>query len=118
MKHSWHISRRRALKGLGTALALPLLDSMLPGTVFSPLARGLQAAEAARQMPNRAAFVYVPNGMHMADWTPSKVGSDFDLPPILATLSSAKDDFMVITGLAQDGGRAHGDGGGDHARAM
>jgi hypothetical protein len=118
MKHSWHISRRRVLKGLGTALALPLMDSMLPGTVFSPSARGLRAAEAAHQMPNRAAFVYVPNGMHMADWTPTKVGAGFDLPPILATLSSVKDDFMVITGLAQDGGRAHGDGGGDHARAM
>ncbi|HWB12380.1 MAG TPA: DUF1552 domain-containing protein [Pirellulales bacterium] len=118
MKHSWHISRRAALKGLGTALVLPLLDSMLPATAFSPFARALQAAETARQLPNRAAFVYVPNGMHMPDWTPSQVGAGFDLPPILATLSPVKDDFMVITGLAQDGGRAHGDGGGDHARAM
>ncbi|HEV3338899.1 MAG TPA: DUF1552 domain-containing protein [Pirellulales bacterium] len=118
MNQSWRISRRSALRGLGTTLALPLLDSMLPGTAFSPFARALQAAETAKQMPNRAAFVYVPNGMHMADWTPTQVGAGFDLPPILATLSPVQGDFMVISGLAQDGGRAHGDGGGDHARAM
>src|SRR5215469_13539438 len=98
MKQSWHISRRSALKGLGTALALPLLDSMFPGTAFSPFGRALQAADTARQMPNRAAFVYVPNGMHMADWTPTKVGSDFDLPAILQTLAHLKNDFLVITG--------------------
>jgi hypothetical protein len=118
MNHSWSISRRTALKGLGTALALPLLDVMLPGTAFSRFARSVQAAETARKIPNRAAFLYVPNGMHMPDWTPTKVGADFDLPPILQNLSPLKDDFMVISGLAQDGGRAHGDGGGDHARAM
>lgn len=117
MKHN-PISRRTALRGLGTALALPLLDSMLPGTAFSPFARAAQAAEAARKAPNRAAFLYVPNGMHMPDWTPARVGGDFDLPPILQVLSPSKSDFMVISGLAQDGGRAHGDGGGDHARAM
>ncbi|HVA51011.1 MAG TPA: DUF1552 domain-containing protein [Pirellulales bacterium] len=115
---NWHISRRKALKGLGTALALPLLDSMLPETVFSRHARSLQAAEAAKSLPNRAAFLYVPNGMHMPDWAPTKVGADFDLPPILQVLSPLKSDFMVISGLAQDGGRSHGDGGGDHARAM
>ncbi|HVX14659.1 MAG TPA: DUF1552 domain-containing protein [Pirellulales bacterium] len=115
---NWHISRRTALKGLGTALGLPLLDSMLPGTAFSPFARSVQAAEAARAAPTRAAFLYVPNGMHMADWTPTKVGPGFDLPPILQHLAPLQNDMLVLTGLAQDGGRAHGDGGGDHARAM
>lgn len=115
---NYRISRRTALKGLGTALTLPLLDSMLPGTALSPFGRRAQAAEAARTVPNRAAFLYVPNGMHMADWTPTKVGADFDLPPILQTFAPLKNDILVITGLAQDGGRAHGDGGGDHARAM
>ena len=112
------ISRRTALRGLGTAMALPLLDSMLPSTAFSPWGQAVQAAEAARVMPNRAAFLYVPNGMHMPDWTPSKAGADFDLPPILKTLEPLKNELLVISGLAQDGGRAHGDGGGDHARAM
>lgn len=117
MSSSWHISRRRALKGLGTALALPLLDSMSPSPALSRLARGAQAA-ADGAIPNRVAFLYVPNGMHMPDWTPAKVGADFELPPILQELAPLKSDLMVISGLAQDGGRAHGDGGGDHARAM
>jgi hypothetical protein len=112
MSTAWQISRRTALRGLGTALALPLLDSMLPS---STLAR---AAAAVGKMPNRVAFLYVPNGMHMPDWTPGRVGADYDLPPILQALSPLKNDMTVISGLAQDGGRAHGDGGGDHARAM
>lgn len=115
---NWQISRRTALRGLGTALALPLLDSMLPSAAFSLFGRAARAAEAARKAPNRAVFLYVPNGMHMPDWTPTKAGGDFELPPILQGLSLLKNDFMVISGLAQDGGRAHGDGGGDHARAM
>ena len=118
MHKPWRISRRAALKGLGTAVALPLFDAMLPATAFTPFGRALQAAETAKQAPNRAAFLYVPNGIHMPDWTPAKVGADFDLPPILAQLEKFKPDFMILSGLAQDGARAHGDGGGDHARAM
>ena len=118
MSKTTRIARRTALKGLGTAVALPLLDAMLPASATSRWGRSLQAAEAAAKAPNRLAFLYVPNGMHMADWKPTQAGADFNLPPILAKLAPLKDDFLVITGLAQDGGRAHGDGGGDHARAL
>ena len=118
MHKPWQISRRAALKGLGTAVALPLLDAMLPSTAFSVFGRAVQAAETAKKAPNRMAFLYVPNGVHMPDWTPTKVGPDFDLPPTLKVLEKFKQDFMVLSGLAQDGARAHGDGGGDHARAM
>lgn len=118
MHKPWQISRRAALKGLGTAVALPLLDAMLPASAFSALGRAVQAAESARKTPNRMAFLYVPNGIHMPDWTPEKVGADFDLPPTLKVLEKFKSDFMVLSGLAQDGARAHGDGGGDHARAL
>ena len=118
MHKPWRISRRAALKGLGTAISLPLLDAMLPAAAFTTFGRALQAAESAKKTPNRAAFLYVPNGIHMPDWTPTKLGADFDLPPILAQLEKFKPDFMILSGLAQDGARAHGDGGGDHARAM
>lgn len=118
MHKPWQISRRAALKGLGTAVALPLLDAMLPATAFTAFGRALQAAETAKKTPNRSAFLYVPNGIHMPDWTPTKPGADFDLPPILQQLEKFKQDFMILSGLAQDGARAHGDGGGDHARAM
>ena len=112
MKNSWHIPRRTFLKGLGTAIALPVMESLVP--------RGLAAAEAlagGKAAPRRMAFVYVPNGANMADWTPTATGSDFELPLILEPLKDHKKDFSVLTGLAQDKGFAHGDGAGDHARA-
>jgi hypothetical protein len=118
MHKPWQVSRRAALKGLGTAIALPLLDARLPATAFTAFGRALEAAEAAKKTPNRMAFLYVPNGIHMPDWTPANVGADFDLPPILQHVAKFKNDLLILSGLAQDGARAHGDGGGDHARAM
>ncbi len=105
----WQIPRRTFLKGLGTAMALPLLESMAPGV--SPA-----AALGTPSSPRRLAFIFVPNGVNMDDWTPSAVGSDFALPPILQPLRAVKDDLLVLSGLAQDKARPHGDGGGDHAR--
>jgi hypothetical protein len=63
------------------------------------------------------AFLYVPNGIHMQDWTPAKEGADFDFPPTLDLLRSFKEDILVLSGLTQDKARPNGDGPGDHARA-
>ena len=67
------------------------------------------------------AFVYVPNGVIMEQWIPATQGLSAPLPQtlpsILEPLAPFRDKLSVISGLAQDGGRAHGDGGGDHARA-
>lgn len=105
------ISRRSMLRGMGTAVALPLLNVMSP-------TRLLSAAEGRASAPLRMAFFYVPNGMHMPDWTPQKDGAKFDLPLTLAKLREHQDSFNVLTGLTLDGARAHGDGGGDHARSV
>jgi len=113
MKKSWYISRRQALRGLGTVIALPLLEAMTP--------EGSNAEEmnaAVANTPTRAAFLYVPNGVHMPAWTPDATGADFDLPPILAPLRGIRDDLLVLSGLTLEPAQAHGDGGGDHARAM
>jgi hypothetical protein len=110
MNKPWQISRRTVLKGLGTAMALPLLDAMQPTLAL--------AGEDKKTAPTRMAFVYLPNGMHMPDWTPAADGADFDLPYILEPLQAAKSDLLVLSGLAQDHGFAHGDGPGDHARAL
>src|SRR3954471_2601392 len=106
------ISRRTILKGLGAAVALPWLEAMGRLTAW---ADGVNPAQAA---PNRIAFLYVPNGKNMADWTPAAEGANFTLPPILEPLAPVKDDILVLTGLTADKARAHGDGGGDHARAL
>jgi hypothetical protein len=77
------------------------------------------AAEGpAAKAPNRTAFLYVPNGKNMADWTPQREGRDFDLPAILEPLAKVKDDLLVLTGLTADKARSNGDGPGDHARAL
>lgn len=102
------IPRRTFLRGLGATIALPLLEGMTP-------ARSLGAAP--RPGPLRMAFVYVPNGANMDDWTPKATGRDFDLPLILEPLQNVRRDFQVITGLAHQKAFANGDGAGDHARA-
>lgn len=106
------ISRRTALRGLGTALALPWLEAMTPAVSRS------YAAEAASGLPKRMAFFYVPNGVHMESWTPASEGSGFELPRILQPAAAFRDDMLVLTGLTQDNARAKGDGPGDHARAL
>src|SRR5882724_7106643 len=64
MSDGWVMTRRTALRGLGTAIALPLLDSMLPTLSAAPGA-GTPAG------PLRMAFVYVPNGKNMSACTPA-----------------------------------------------
>jgi hypothetical protein len=66
----------------------------------------------------RLAFFYVPNGVHMQDWTPTSEGTDYALPHILEPLAGLKGEFSVLTGLTQSKANANGDGPGDHARAL
>jgi hypothetical protein len=115
MSHS-PLSRRTLLKGLGCAVALPWLESM--GSLNAWGAAVPAPADVVKRAPTRMAFVYVPNGVNMADWTPGYEGALSELPAIMQPLAAYKNDLLVLTGLAADGARPHGDGGGDHARAM
>jgi len=63
------------------------------------------------------AFVYVPNGIIMKDWTPAAAGPEFEFPRILKPLEAYRRDLLVLSGLTHNTGRALGDGPGDHARA-
>ena len=105
-----HVSRRTLLRGLGAAVALPVLDAMTPA---------LSAASVVTRKiaPNRMVFVYVPNGIDMRNWTPAVEGRAFQLPKILSSLAPLQDDVLVLSGLVDHGGMALGDGPGDHARA-
>ena len=104
-----NLYRRTFLRGMGLSLGLPLLDAMAPRT-----ARGGESNPG--DTPVRMAFVFVPNGAIMQDWTPAATGSDYELSKTLSALADFQDDITVLTGLAQDNGRAKGDGPGDHAR--
>ena len=105
------LSRRTLLRGLGVSLALPWLEAM------GPLNAWADDSKKPKGGPNRLAFIYVPNGKNMADWTPAKEGADFELPAILEPLKDVRGEFSILTGLTADKARSHGDGGGDHARA-
>lgn len=105
------LSRRTVLRGTGVTLALPFLDAMSPS-------RLLTAADAPHRPPLRMGFFYVPNGAHMPDWKPQQAGFKFELPPTLQRIADYRKDLNVLTGLTLDGARAHGDGGGDHARSV
>src|ERR1700690_4043943 len=101
------ISRRTILRAAGTAIALPLLDSMIPA--FAP---------AATTTPvKRFGVVYHPNGVIYDKWLPTGAGSNFELSPTLKGLEPFKDKLIVITGLFSDQAEPLGDGGGDHSRA-
>lgn len=109
----FRVSRRTLLRGMGVSLALPWLDAMGPLRAWAD-EHGGQTQPA----PNRLAFFYVPNGVNMADWTPKTEGPDFELPHTLQPLADVKDELLVLSGLTADGARPHGDGPGDHARAL
>ena len=104
-------SRRQFLRGLGTLIALPAMESLAPVSLAATGSAGKQ------QFPLRMAFIYGPNGRNMQHWTPTRDGADYDLPNSLKPLEKVKDTFQVITGLKHDKAAANGDGGGDHARA-
>src|SRR5688572_22380569 len=105
MKKPWMISRRTFLRSAGAMVGLPVLEAMYPS-----IARGQQMGAPP---PRRILAYYIPNGIHMAAFTPSTVGENYQLTPILQPLSALKDDFLVISGLANRSARP--DGPGDHA---
>ena len=104
------LSRRTVLKGIGTAMSLPVLEAMLP-------TGALAQSVSQKQKAVRMAFIFVPNGINMQHWTPAAEGSAFQLSSTLEPLSKIKDNLSVFTGLAQRNAFALGDGPGDHARS-
>jgi len=101
------LSRRTFLRGMGTTVALPLLDAMVPAFATA------QSTAAVK----RFGVVYHPNGVIYDKWLPTGVGSNFDLSFTLKGLEKFKDKLVVVTGLSSDQAEAIGDGGGDHSRA-
>ncbi len=98
------LDRRTFLRGVGGAVALPLLDSMVP-------------AFGSPAPITRIAFCYTPNGIIMRDWTPQAEGASFEFTKTLQPLEPYRDKLLVLTGLEHHNGESLGDGAGDHARA-
>jgi hypothetical protein len=81
------LPRRTVLKGIGTTMALPFLDAMLP-----PL-------RAAAKPAHRFQAFYVPNGMAMEYWTPKGEGTALELAPIMEPLAAYRDQMLVFSGI-------------------
>ena len=93
-----HISRRTVLRGVGAAIALPLLDAMIPASTAL-------AKTAAKATP-RLAFIYFPHGAIMEKWTPEGEGANWELSPILTPLKDFKKQLTVISGLGNRPGES------------
>jgi len=91
---------------MGTVVALPFLDAMVPAF----------AKAATAKPPLRMAFVYVPNGIDMRGWNPDYEGKLAALPRTLQPLVPLKDDLLLMGNLTHNTGRALLDGAGDHGR--
>ncbi len=108
MSEKHKLPRRTFLRGLGTAMALPMFDAMIP-------AAGA-AEDGTPAAPVRMAFIFFPNGAIVPSWKPQGEEADWKLSRTLKPLEAHKDQVTVFTGLTQHHGRANGDGAGDHAR--
>ena len=103
------LPRRTVLRGLGTALALPLLDGMVPALTAL-------AQTAARPKP-RLGVVYVPHGAVMSNWTPAVEGPAFEFTPILQPVAAFRDHLSVLSGLDHaPAAQMPGDPAGGHGR--
>jgi hypothetical protein len=96
------------LRGLGAALALPVLDSMVPALTA--------ITKTAAAPVRRLGVFYVPNGMSMPYWFPKTEGPLGELPPTLKSLAAFKDRVLLCGGLADEPANRV-KGGGDHARS-
>lgn len=106
-------TRRGLLRGLGTSLALPALES-LAGPVRA--AEGPRIATTATGAPLRTAFVFVPNGAIPAHFWPTGRGPDFRFGRTLAPLEAWRKSIQVLGGLDHVNAEPGADGAGDHAR--
>jgi len=102
------IGRRTILRGMGTTMALPFLEAMMPSAS--------RAAEKALASRKRLQVIYTPNGMMMENWTPASTAANFELSPILKPLEPYRNKLTVFTGLSHVQAEALGDGAGDHGR--
>src|ERR1700761_8015355 len=89
LSQSWLIDRRHALRALGTFIALPMLECMIP----------LRATESDTATPRRSAFIYLANGVHSLNYQILTPGKDYQFSRSLAPLEKHRDVITPISGL-------------------
>jgi hypothetical protein len=100
------LPRRTFLRGMTAAVALPLLDAMVPALTAM--------TQTAARPVRRLGFVYIPMGMNPVPWTPKGEGRITELSPSLASLSPYLDNLTIVSGMEV---RNSAVAGGNHATA-
>lgn len=85
------INRRTALRGLGAAISLPVLDAMTPAL-----------AEEAAPL-RRMIFINLHLGFMADNFVPTDAGTGYKPSKYLERLESFRDDFTVVTGTSHPG---------------
>ena len=93
---SWLIDRRHALRAMGTCIALPMLECMIP----------LNAKEKTNS-PRRSAFIYLANGVHSLNYQITKPGEDYQFSRSLKPLEKFRNTITPISGLHHPGSLGH-----------
>ena len=93
---SWLIDRRHALSAMGTCIALPMLECMIP----------LKAKEKT-ETPHRSAFMYLANGVHSLNYQITKPGKDYTFSRSLKPLEKFRNVITPISGLHHPGSLGH-----------
>ena len=91
-----HLPRRTFLRGMGTAMALPMLDAMVPAF-----------AQSSSRTPFRFGAIYMPHGAYPSLWHPDQTGSDFELKPSMAPLEPYRDHLVTISRMKAPDGSVH-----------
>jgi hypothetical protein len=102
LAQNWLLNRRHVLRGLGVAMALPLLDCMKP-LAGSALARAADMNNRAK----RSIFIYLPNGVNTAEWQMPTAGADYKMSKPLAALEKHRSIITPISGLHHPHGLGH-----------
>ncbi len=84
------ITRRNFLRGVGTCIALPALESLTPL---------LAAGAKPKKLPARMVCIYTPHGVRNSQWYPKETGSDYTLSPTLQSLEPVRKEVSILTGL-------------------
>ncbi len=101
------LPRRTFLRGAGTALALPLLESMFPAFITK--------SQAADLKPTRFTGVFIPHGAAPGHWEPKSSEKNFEFPFIWKPLEHLREQVVLTTGMwSQSAENPPGVTGADH----
>jgi hypothetical protein len=85
-----HLTRRTFIRGtFGAAMALPLLDAMVPALTAE--------TKTAAGAPFRFGAIYMPNGVFPTTWHPDEPGMNFAFKPVMQPLEPFRDQLVTVS---------------------